>query len=111
MYYILDENKQPVKTEDFKEWLNILNEDMRRVAFDEINDVTISTVFLGIDHGHGKGIPILWETMCFSTNQDYNDYQERYTSHEDALKGHQECVEAIKANKPLIERKTIKLKI
>jgi hypothetical protein len=51
------------------------------------NGVSVSTVFLGIDHRFsGRGPPILWETMIFGGKHDR--YQERYSSRSAALKGH-----------------------
>lgn len=112
MYYILDENNKPVKVEQaFTDWANKFTEKMRRTAFDEIDGVSISTVFLGIDHSFGQGEPLLWETMCFSHNPDYDQYQERYTSHEDAMEGHRKCVKAVNDKESLIGRKTLKLKL
>lgn len=111
MFYILDENNQPVKVNNSNDWPNGFGEDMRRVALDEINEVSISTVFLGVDHNIGGLKPVLWETMCFSHNLDYDQYQEKYTSHEEAIAGHKKCVDAVRANKPLNYRKTLKIKI
>ena len=111
MYYILDELNEPVRVENAFDWSNKFNEKMRRVALDEVNGVSISTVFLGIDHSFGSGKPLLWETMCFSHNLDYDQYQERYTSYKDTVEGHKQCVDSITKNEPLNYRKTIKLKI
>lgn len=112
MYYILDESNEPVKVEVITDWLNKFNEGMRRVAKDESNGVSISTVFLGIDHGFGGAEkPVLWETMCFSHNPDYSDYQERYTSYKDALAGHEKAVKAVREGISLNGRKTLKLKL
>lgn len=50
---------------------------------------SISTVFLGIDHNHvgwHGAAPILFETMVFGG--DYDGYQERYFTFDDALEGH-----------------------
>lgn len=38
--------------------------------------------------------PVLWETMIFGGIND--QYQERYTSYEDALEGHQNAINFIK---------------
>lgn len=55
-------------------------------------DILVSTVFLSLDHGWGTDKPVLWETMMFP---DANgcEYQERYSSKEDALIGHQKAVD------------------
>jgi len=66
----------------------------RHVAEDHIGDVYVSTVFLGFDHGMGlDGPPILFETMIFGG--DYDQYQERYATWEQAEAGHQGAVRLV----------------
>ena len=90
MHYKLDENNKPIPCDimEYIEWERD-GGDVRRVAFDCKHGVTVSTVFLGLDHGHRGGLPILWETMVFGIGFKPC---ERYTSHEDAVKGHKEMV-------------------
>lgn len=45
----------------------------------------VSTVWLGIDHGHGYS-PIIFETMVFGL--DDVDYCQRYATEAEALTGH-----------------------
>lgn len=64
--YILDENKNPVLEPDLLKWGTWMAAiSKRRVAFDKIDGVEVSTVFLGLDHSFGAGPPVLWETMVF----------------------------------------------
>jgi hypothetical protein len=57
--------------------------------------VDVSTVFLGIDHGFVDGKPpVLWETMIFGGPHD--GWQDRYTSVEEARKGHALAVRVAK---------------
>jgi hypothetical protein len=89
MWYTLDENNKPVKSTsviEAAEWLD-KNPEKKAVKQDYIDDIFISTVFLGLDHAWNSEIPVLWETMIFGGEHD--PYQERYTSYEDALEGHQ----------------------
>jgi hypothetical protein len=65
----------------------------RRVAVDEIGDVRVSTVFLGLDHGYG-GPPIIFETMIFGGPHD--KYQERYSTWQEAEEGHRRAVVLVK---------------
>jgi hypothetical protein len=62
-------------------------EDANRILQHDIlpAEVSVSTVFLGIDHGFrcDRGLPVLWETMIFGGPHD--GYQNRYTSRTDAL--------------------------
>lgn len=96
-FYLLDENKKPYKATSLREALKIYeNPDMKITKQDYIGDVFVSTVFLGIDHSYEKkGDPVLWETMIFGGKHD--EYQERYTSHEDALAGHQRAIDLVKS--------------
>ena len=55
--------------------------------------IFVSTVFLGLDHAWNSDVPVLWETMIFGGEHD--QYQERYTSHEDALEGHKKALTLI----------------
>ncbi len=59
----------------------------------QIRETEVSTVFLGIDHNFTlKGPPLLFETMVFGPlDPDYN-IQERYSTWNEALAGHEEIV-------------------
>lgn len=89
--YILDAEGKPVEELDILAWGKWMQEGDRRVARDELPDsVSVSTVFLGLDHSFGSGPPILWETMIFDGPHDM--YQDRYSSREEALAGHAKAV-------------------
>lgn len=99
-WYIYDENHKPIKKDVIEAsiWLYPSKEnstDRRRVKKDTVNNHDISTVFLGLDHGYGEGEPVLWETMIFGASE-LDQWQDRYTSYEDALKGHEVAVELVK---------------
>lgn len=88
--YILDDAGNPQSC-DLLTWARWFGDGKaRKVVVDERDDVRISTVFLGLDHSFGGGVPILWETMIFGGAHD--EYQERYTSCADALAGHARAV-------------------
>ena len=93
-WYILDNNNEPVAKPvlEAAQWLED-NDHRRIVKRDEIGDILVSTVFLGLDHAWDSGTPVLWETMIFGGEQD--QYQERYTSHKDALEGHEKALTLI----------------
>lgn len=63
----------------------------RRVANTEFPGGLVSTVFLWIDHGHGVGPPVLFETMIFGGAR-FDEYQERYCTVEEARAGHYKAV-------------------
>lgn len=98
MYYKLD-GKKVVPTDDPTE---AFKNDIR-VAKDTIGDVEISTVFSKIDHGYGS-TPVLFETMIFGGELDQE--QKRYTSWEEAEKGHRVMVEKVQALLPTTLRLT-----
>ena len=93
-WYILDNNNKPVAKPvlEASQWLED-NDNRRIVKRDEIGDILVSTVFLGLDHAWDSDIPVLWETMIFGGEHD--QYQERYTSYEDALEGHKKAITLI----------------
>jgi hypothetical protein len=102
MYYLLDKNHIPYKVE-LMEWSNWIEScynktgGIKHVRSNYIKKyyVYVSTVFLGLDHGfcwdEDKYIPILFETMIFMHNNpghELNQYEERYHTWDEALKGH-----------------------
>jgi hypothetical protein len=93
-WYILDKDNKPVKSTivDCGKWLEA-NPERKAVNQDIIHDEFVSTVFLGLDHAWDSDIPVLWETMIFGGEHD--QYQDRYTSHEDALEGHKKALNLI----------------
>lgn len=101
MYYLLDENKNPYKVSS-EEGLKVYeNPQMKLVQQDRFEDenVFVSTVFLGFDHGWGDRDasdykPILFETMIFGG--EHNDFQTRYHTYDEALEGHQYALNLVK---------------
>ena len=65
--YKLNSNNEPVPVADFAEYANVIEHiETRRVGLDFVNGCTVSTVFLGLEHGESGGKPILFETMVFT---------------------------------------------
>jgi hypothetical protein len=100
MYYILDENKNPVKSdlETMSQFL-YTNNSNKLIKQNYIGDKFVSTVFLGIDHSFNifeDKTPILFETMIFNKNSRCEDYCERYSTYDESLKGHQRAIDSIK---------------
>lgn len=97
-YFILDENKNviPADMKTFEEWCYPFEEERRRVALTEINDYTVSNVFLGINHAlPGSSKVIVFETMVFDENGD-DVYMTRYDSWNEAEMGHMAAVNWVK---------------
>lgn len=109
-YYILRDGV-PVATDDVLEWGRWQETSMpeRVVAWADVGGYFVSTVFLSLDHAFGGGPPVLWESMVFRSVKegepfDGHDYAARhYTSREDALAGHAELVEWVRAGMPQLE--------
>lgn len=94
-FYLLDENKKPYPVSIEESYRLYDDMDMKITQQDNVGDVRVSTVFLCMDHAWiGEPGPVLWETMIFGGEHDM--YQERYTSHEDALAGHQRALDLVK---------------
>lgn len=74
LYYILTDTREP-QSATLLEWGKWFQEDKRRVGYDEVGKVTVSTVFLGVDHRFTDGPPLLFETMIFGGAHD--QYQTR----------------------------------
>jgi hypothetical protein len=67
------------------------------VAKTQIHDVSISTIFLGLDHSYGEGPPIVFETMIFGGKFDQEQW--RYSSFDDAVEGHTSAVKLVMGGK------------
>lgn len=87
-------------------WLVRFELGPRVLALDLVNvhpeQVRVSTVWLGIDHGygflrpHGRefGPPLIFETMVFGGAHD--GYSDRYSSQPDALNGHRHALKLVR---------------
>ena len=69
----------------------------------KIDKYVVSTVDLGLNHQFDDNLPPLYyETMIFikenifEHENPFKYYQERYTTEEEARKGHQEAIEYVK---------------
>jgi len=111
----INENGVVRKSENFQEYLEWFSrvepegmpptpfaEGGRRVDLTTVGVLTVSTVFLGIDHGW-RGVPVLFETMIRNHEGMFLDHQWRYHTVEEARAGHAKVVEAIQNNRNLEE--------
>ena len=88
--YVLDASGNAIAEPDPVKWARWFERCERHVALTRIGDARISTVFLGLDHSFGSGPPLLWETMVFGGK--FDGEQERYSTFEDASRGHDAMV-------------------
>ena len=85
IFYILDENHEPVPATLLEGAAFFESLEKRRVAYHESGKKRASTVFLGMDHNFFEdGPPILFETMTWPDEE-----QERYSTYTEALAGHE----------------------
>lgn len=90
--YIL-KDKKAIPCNDILEWGKMMqNNEARRVAFNKIREIDISTVFIGLDHAI-YGSPMIYETMVFGGEMDQETY--RYSTWEEAEQGHKEICKKI----------------
>ena len=92
-YYIL-KDKKVIPVNDVLEWAKMFEKQDRIVTEDNIGEVRISTVFLGLNHRFGKGKPLIFETMVFEGELDQE--MDRYSTYEEAEKGHKFMVKRVK---------------
>jgi hypothetical protein len=100
--YIL-QDREPVPEPDLLKWAVWFESADRHVKQTIQDDVTISTVFLGLDHGWGDGPPVLYETMVFGL---YIEDQWRYSTWKEAEEGHDEVVKKIFTNRVMENTRT-----
>jgi hypothetical protein len=89
--YILNADHSLRQTDDLEEWAQAFEGAERCVARTEAAPgIIVSTVFLGIDHSFGHGVPLVFETMIFRNGQ--GDEMWRYSTWEEAEAGHEAAV-------------------
>ena len=97
LLYIL-ENQVPVPTDNILQWGQWMEDPSnKRVALTEIDELRISTVFLGVNNQFNEGQPFLFETLVFKGEQPIEGYGARYRTWEEAKAGHDATVESVKA--------------
>ncbi|MGV0634469.1 hypothetical protein ABQE69_09160 [Mycolicibacillus trivialis] len=69
-----------------------------RVARTIVGNFTISTVWMGLDHNHTDGPPIIFETMIFG--EPWGNELQRYSSEEAAMRGHLAVLDRLKRGRP-----------
>lgn len=97
LFYILDENKNPVPATAAEFDSFFPNCSLGR---DKVNGCTVSTVFLGMDFNPIGGLPMLFETMIFTNRKGsykrLHQKMARYCTYEEALFRHATIVRAVK---------------
>jgi hypothetical protein len=96
--YILNGHK-PVKCDDLMRWARWFETADRHVRDTARDDVRVSTVFLGLDHGW-DGRPMLFETMLFVNGSSIDC--ERYSTWDEAEAGHERWVKQVFKPTPIL---------
>jgi len=78
-----------------EEWARWIEGNHNQVAWAEVGEVKVSTVFLGLDYGLG-GSPLWFETLVFGGTLDREI--ERYETLEEAMEGHERMVARVKGS-------------
>lgn len=92
--YLLSKNNTIRPTRDVLKWAERLESRDRQVALNRIGDVTVSTVFLGVNT-RLEGPPMVFETAVWGGSNEF-DVVERYSSWTAAERGHKKHVAAVK---------------
>lgn len=95
-FYILEGTT--VKQVDQKGWENWWPTSDRMVARDTIGESSVSTVFLGVDHGVGLDEPLLFETLVFGG--PLKDSMTRCSTYEEALVLHKVMCDRVRMELP-----------
>ncbi len=86
--------------EDPQDWNRLhADDEYRTVGRTKVGTFEVSTVWLGIDHGNGLGMPVIFETMIFGEGRvdgDWTDgFCQRYCTVDEAREGHEKVVAAL----------------
>jgi hypothetical protein len=110
--FLLGPNHEVLPVRDLYEWAQGFEAAERHVAQTTINSLRVSTIFLGLDYSRGHGPPLFFETMIFK-DERYPppeppevyfkrfeawraNFQNRYTTWDEARKGHELVVTIIR---------------
>jgi hypothetical protein len=77
----------------FEEWAQA-HTSVQHVGDTTVKGVRISTVFLGVDHSHGRALPLVFETLVFGGALDQE--MVRYTVYDEAEAGHAAMVARVR---------------
>lgn len=92
-YILAPDGKTPILT-DMLTWASWNETADRRVAYWKTKGISVSTVFLGLDHSFGDSEePILFETMVFGGPHD--GYTQRYSTFVEAINGHEHTISKV----------------
>lgn len=84
----------------YDQWIELLEDHTYKIIQqDHVGQYFVSTVWLGLNHNPIRQVPhLIFETMIFRKEGDneFFDYQERYSTEKEARAGHVKTVELCK---------------
>jgi hypothetical protein len=96
--YILDADGNPVPEPDLMTWSAWFENADLTIERTHVGEAEVVTAFLGRDHAHGDGNPVLYETAVLHVPHDWEPL--RYGTLAEARKGHLEMVERVRRRLP-----------
>jgi len=103
LFYILDENKNvvPASMEEFEEFISSKAKIVKQETIEGKNGnrYFVSTVFLGVNYAMSstdKRLAIFETKIENSTKSKWTDFEARYSTYDEALKGHENAVLQVK---------------
>lgn len=105
--HYFDKAGNPISMRDWARLIEYAGLDYKIVSRTEVGPYRVSTVWLGLDHGHLRWDqdadyqPIIFETMVFGRDEEgdpgWEDFDmERYSTEEQALAGHRAMVDKVR---------------
>jgi hypothetical protein len=100
MFYKLNPDHSVEPVDDVITWAKLFQLD-RQLADTSIPQeigppIRVSTVFLGLDHGHCEKHPLIFESMVFGGGALLDGECERYCTWEAAMAGHEQMVARVR---------------
>lgn len=100
IYYYLNEDKtyRPCSFEEWEQQFEQMRKDeTKHLYYDIVKGFMVSTVWLGINLGFGlhDRKPLLFETMVFSKDSMTDEFMWRYSTWEEAEKGHKHAIDLV----------------
>lgn len=93
MSLFYDRQGNPI--DDTLKWGRLFESEDRTVGQDQIGEVFVSTVWLGINHNvRPEGPPLIFETMIFGGPHDREMW--RYSTEAQAVEGHKRALKLVR---------------
>lgn len=97
LFYCLNDDRSvsECSAEDWsKQFEEMSQAGTRRIGSEYIDGKHVSTVWLGANHSfYGGNKPLVFETLIFDGSKHDDNYCERYSTWDEAVKGHKKAVQ------------------